>query len=216
MTDLPRNETLDALRARKSVRVFTAEPVTQAEYAALIEAAMQAPTAGAQQLYTILHITDAARRARLAELCDHQPFIAQAPLVLKEAQAVVDLLGLGFTVPADAVHCVGGFWQPKYSLPNAAMVEAVFNSYPFRSRMAPSCRLYFSFTRCRVARQSTGFPACHSRASFTIARKTLFGSSTASPAPRISSRFFVKNAVAIMAVNSCVAWAGSPSIPACV
>lgn len=82
MTDLPRNETLDALRARKSVRVFTAEPVTQAEYAALIEAAMQAPTAGAQQLYTILHITDAARRARLAELCDHQPFIAQAPLVL--------------------------------------------------------------------------------------------------------------------------------------
>jgi len=82
MTDLPRNETLDALRARKSVRVFTAEPVTQAEYAALIEAAMQAPTAGAQQLYTILHITDAARRARLAELCDHQPFIAKAPLVL--------------------------------------------------------------------------------------------------------------------------------------
>ncbi len=49
----------------------------------------------------------------------------QAPLVLKEAQAVVDLLGAGFAVPADAVHCVGGYWQPKYSLPNAAMVEAV-------------------------------------------------------------------------------------------
>ena len=49
----------------------------------------------------------------------------QAPLVHKEAQAVVDLLGLGLTVPAGAVHCVGGFWQPKYSVPNAAMVEAV-------------------------------------------------------------------------------------------
>lgn len=49
----------------------------------------------------------------------------QAPLVLKEAQAVVDLLGLGFAVPAEAVQCVGGFWQPKYSVPNAAMVEAV-------------------------------------------------------------------------------------------
>lgn len=23
------------------------------------------------------------------------------------------------------VHCVGGYWQPKYSMPNAAMVEAV-------------------------------------------------------------------------------------------
>ncbi len=49
----------------------------------------------------------------------------QAPLVLKEAQAVVDLLGAGFKVPAEAVQCVGGYWQPKYSLPNAAMVEAV-------------------------------------------------------------------------------------------
>jgi D-cysteine desulfhydrase len=28
-------------------------------------------------------------------------------------------------VPAEAVQCVGGFWQPKYSVPNAAMVEAV-------------------------------------------------------------------------------------------
>lgn len=50
---------------------------------------------------------------------------AQDPLVLKEAQAVCDLLGLGLTVPAQAVRSVGGFWQPKYSLPNAPMVEAV-------------------------------------------------------------------------------------------
>lgn len=49
----------------------------------------------------------------------------QAPLVLQEAQAVCDLLGLGLTVPAAAVHCVGGYWQPKYSVPNARMVEAV-------------------------------------------------------------------------------------------
>ncbi len=51
--------------------------------------------------------------------------VDQAPLVLKEAQAVIDLLGLPITVPAEAVHCVGGYWQPKYSVPNAAMVEAV-------------------------------------------------------------------------------------------
>ncbi|MFZ9406945.1 MAG: D-cysteine desulfhydrase [Burkholderiaceae bacterium] len=49
----------------------------------------------------------------------------QAPLVLKEAQAVIDLLGLPITVPQEAVQCVGGYWQPKYSVPNAAMVEAV-------------------------------------------------------------------------------------------
>ena len=49
----------------------------------------------------------------------------QAPLVQKEAQAVLDLLGVPVTVPANAVTCVGGYWQPKYSVPNAAMVEAV-------------------------------------------------------------------------------------------
>jgi D-cysteine desulfhydrase len=49
----------------------------------------------------------------------------QEPLVLKEAQAVCDLLGLRITVPKEAVHSVGGYWQPKYSVPNAGMVEAV-------------------------------------------------------------------------------------------
>jgi len=49
----------------------------------------------------------------------------QAPLVQREAQAVCDLLELGIIVPEDKVQCVGGFWQPKYSVPNAPMVEAV-------------------------------------------------------------------------------------------
>jgi D-cysteine desulfhydrase len=49
----------------------------------------------------------------------------QEPLVWKEAQAVVDLIGAGFAVPREAVRSVGGYWQPKYSVPNARMVEAV-------------------------------------------------------------------------------------------
>ena len=76
------NEILQALSARKSVRVYTEEPVTDAERDAILQAAFQAPTAGNQQLYTILNITDPALKARMADLCDHQPFIAKAPLVL--------------------------------------------------------------------------------------------------------------------------------------
>ena len=49
----------------------------------------------------------------------------QEPLVLKEAQAVADLLGLRMTVPRESVLSIGGYWQPKYSVPNAPMVEAV-------------------------------------------------------------------------------------------
>ncbi|MFK7739141.1 MAG: D-cysteine desulfhydrase [Planctomycetota bacterium] len=51
--------------------------------------------------------------------------VDQAPLVLREAQAVCDLLKLDIEVKAENVQCVGGYWQPKYSVPNAAMVEAV-------------------------------------------------------------------------------------------
>jgi D-cysteine desulfhydrase len=49
----------------------------------------------------------------------------QDPLVHREAQAVSDLLGLNMTVPREAVVTRGGYWQPKYSVPNARMVEAV-------------------------------------------------------------------------------------------
>jgi D-cysteine desulfhydrase len=49
----------------------------------------------------------------------------QAPLVHSEAQAVCELLGLDLQVPRDSVRCIGGYWQPKYSVPNARMVEAV-------------------------------------------------------------------------------------------
>lgn len=76
------NPILSALAARKSVRVFTDEPVTGEERAAILRAAFEAPTAGNQQLYTILDVTDPALRHTLAELCDHQPFIEQAALCL--------------------------------------------------------------------------------------------------------------------------------------
>lgn len=49
----------------------------------------------------------------------------QNPLVLKEAQAVADLLGLDMRVPPEAVVSFGDWWRPKYSVPNTAMVEAV-------------------------------------------------------------------------------------------
>ncbi len=49
----------------------------------------------------------------------------QELLVYKETQAVLDLLNIKLTVPREAVVSLGGYWQPKYSIPNAMMVEAV-------------------------------------------------------------------------------------------
>lgn len=73
---------IQSLFDRKSVRVFTDEPVTAGEKALLLECAFQAPTAGCQQLYTVIDVTDQAEKETLADLCDHQPFIAKAPVVL--------------------------------------------------------------------------------------------------------------------------------------
>lgn len=49
----------------------------------------------------------------------------QNPLVLKEAQAIMDLLKVDIKIPAEAVLSFGDWWRPKYSMPNPAMVEAV-------------------------------------------------------------------------------------------
>ena len=76
------NEVIRQLAARRSVRAFEDRDIPGEVRAAILEAAAQAPTAGNQQLYTILDVTDPQLKARLAETCDHQPFIAQAPMVL--------------------------------------------------------------------------------------------------------------------------------------
>lgn len=76
------NEVLKQLQERKSVRVFEDREISPDDKAAILEAAVMAPSAGNQQLYTILDITDPGMRKRLSETCDHQPFIAAAKLVL--------------------------------------------------------------------------------------------------------------------------------------
>jgi len=76
------NEVIRQLHARKSIRVFTDREIGTDEKAAILRAAAEAPTAGNQQLYTILDITDQAIKERLVETCDHQPMIAQAKMVL--------------------------------------------------------------------------------------------------------------------------------------
>ena len=73
---------IQQLKERKSVRVFTEKQITPEETKAILEASVNAPTAGNQQLYTIINVTNAHLKAELAESCDNQPFIADAPLVL--------------------------------------------------------------------------------------------------------------------------------------
>ena len=76
------NEVIRQLHSRKSVRVYEDRPIGNAEKRAILEAAIQAPSAGNMALYTILDITDPALKQALSVSCDNQPFIATAPMVL--------------------------------------------------------------------------------------------------------------------------------------
>lgn len=76
------NKIISSLYERKSVRVFEDRFISEECKKEILLAAMQAPTAGNQQLYTILDITDQALKDKLAVSCDNQPFIAKAPMVL--------------------------------------------------------------------------------------------------------------------------------------
>ena len=76
------NAVIDSLFARKSVRVFEEKEISPEEKKQILEAATQAPTAGNQQLYTILDIQSQQIKELLVKSCDNQPFIAEAKMVL--------------------------------------------------------------------------------------------------------------------------------------
>lgn len=76
------NEIYQSLLNRKSMRLFLDQDIPLDIKEALFNAAFQAPSAGNQMLYSIIDITDPKLKKELAESCDHQDFIADAPLVL--------------------------------------------------------------------------------------------------------------------------------------
>lgn len=76
------SDTIRQLCERKSIRSFTDQDISKEEKEQILMAAAQAPTAGNQQLYTIIDVTDQNLKNALVATCDHQPMIARAKMVL--------------------------------------------------------------------------------------------------------------------------------------
>lgn len=75
------NQVMDALMKRKSVRAYEEREISAEARAEIRKAALRAPTAGNLMLYSIVDVTDQKIKDQLAVTCDHQPFIARAPMV---------------------------------------------------------------------------------------------------------------------------------------
>jgi nitroreductase len=76
------NPVIETIMNRKSVRAYEDRPIPPEVKEMILTAAMRAPTAGNMMLYSIIEVGAQAKKERLVETCDNQPFIAQAPLVL--------------------------------------------------------------------------------------------------------------------------------------
>lgn len=83
MDQRPENNTaLENIYSRKSVRLFEKRPVSEPDRAAILRAALEAPSPANMSLYTIIEITDQELKNRTASLCYGQAFIGEAPMVL--------------------------------------------------------------------------------------------------------------------------------------
>lgn len=75
------NDIVKSLFERKSVRAFLDKEVSNEIKKELIDATLQAPSAGNQMMFSIIDVTDQALKDKLVKTCDNQPFIGKAPLV---------------------------------------------------------------------------------------------------------------------------------------
>ena len=76
------NPVLRQLMERKSVRAYEPVDIPEQDVQTILEAAVQAPSAGNMALWTAIRVSDPEKKQRLSVSCDNQPFIAKAPLVL--------------------------------------------------------------------------------------------------------------------------------------
>ncbi len=76
------NRVLEVIENRVSLRNYSNREITDETLNQLLSAAMRAPTGGNMMMYSIIVIKDQKIKDVLAETCDHQPFIAKAPITL--------------------------------------------------------------------------------------------------------------------------------------
>lgn len=72
------NSTIETLQAHASVRAFTTQTISDAQRHAILASARQTSSSSFLQMVTIIRITDAALRLRLAALAGEQAYVASA------------------------------------------------------------------------------------------------------------------------------------------
>jgi len=76
------NPTIELIHAHASVRHYKPDPLPVETIEAIVAAGQRASTSSNLQSYSVVAVTDPAKRAKLSELCGNQKHVAEAPLFL--------------------------------------------------------------------------------------------------------------------------------------
>ncbi len=72
----------ELIHKHRSIRQYKPDPLPKAMIEAIVAAAQRSSTSSNLQTYSVIAVTNPQKKARLAELCGNQTFIAQAPVFL--------------------------------------------------------------------------------------------------------------------------------------
>ncbi|PKQ15061.1 MAG: nitroreductase family protein [Actinobacteria bacterium HGW-Actinobacteria-7] len=75
-------DALEALMSRRSIRNYSDQPVTEDQLETVLRAAMAAPSAGNQQSWRFIVVTDEAQRETLSQATPYSGMISRAPVAL--------------------------------------------------------------------------------------------------------------------------------------
>ena len=98
-------EVLEAIKGRRSVRLFTNEPVSEEEVRTLVDAARHAPSAGNIQSWEFVIVRKTEIKHKLVVAALNQAFIGQAPVVIVVC-ANMNASGSGYGSRGVALYCI--------------------------------------------------------------------------------------------------------------
>lgn len=75
------NETLELIWTRRSIRDFERKEIGKDTVDTLKRMTLRAPSAGNMEMYSIIEVNDKEKKRKLAEICDGQKIVENAPLV---------------------------------------------------------------------------------------------------------------------------------------
>ncbi|WP_178019808.1 oxygen-insensitive NADPH nitroreductase [uncultured Paenibacillus sp.] len=76
------NETISRMMQHRSIRKYSDRPVGKELVEQIVSAGQMASSSSHVQAYSVIAVTDAARKAKLAELCGNQAYVAECPVFL--------------------------------------------------------------------------------------------------------------------------------------